>query len=160
MNSDRPDSAWRRITPHAVGFDGLRWHVWAWCHEADRFKDFLLSRVLGYGEFGEPGAGAAQDRLRQEPFGITIAPHPNLSVGQPAVVGKDYKVQDGRAVLTVPYAMPLYVLERLARLDGARLRVPRTQHIDAADEGEVAADLERTQHEFDEADVAGGAAPK
>lgn len=63
-------------------------------------------------------------------------------------------------MLTVPYAMPLYVLERLARLEGARLRVPRTQDIGVADEGEVAAALERTQHEFDEADVAGGAAPK
>ena len=46
MNRDRPDPAWRRITPHAFGFDGLRWHVRAWCHETERFKDFLLSRVL------------------------------------------------------------------------------------------------------------------
>lgn len=33
MNRDRPDPAWRRISPHAFGFDGLRWHVRAWCHE-------------------------------------------------------------------------------------------------------------------------------
>lgn len=160
MNRDRPDPAWRRITPHAFGFDGLRWHVRAWCHETARFKDFLLSRVLGYGAFGEPGAGAAQDRLWHESFDIIIVPHPELSAGQQAVVAKDYSMVDGRAVLTVRYAMLFYVLKRLGLLDGARLRDPRTQHIVAADEDEVAAALERAQHEFDEADTANGAVPK
>ncbi|WP_456077684.1 WYL domain-containing protein [Kaistia defluvii] len=160
MNRDRPDPAWRRITPHAFGFDGLRWHVRAWCHETERFKDFLLSRVLGFGELGEPGAAAAQDRLWQETFDITLVPHPDLSVGQQAVVAKDYNMADGRAVLTVRYAMLFYVLKRLGLLDGARLRDPRTQHIVAADEDEVAAALERAQHEFDEADTASGAVPK
>ena len=121
MNRDRPDPAWRRITPHAFGFDGLRWHVRAWCHETERFKDFLLSRVLGFGEFGEPGAAAAQDRLWQETFDITLVPHPDLSVGQQAVVAKDYNMADGRAVLTVRYAMLFYVLKRLGLLDGARM---------------------------------------
>ena len=159
MNRERPDPAWRRITPHAFGFDGLRWHVRAWCHETERFKDFLLSRVLGYGEFGGPGAGAAQDRLWQESFDIIIVPHPDLSVGQQAVVAKDYNMADGRAVLTVRYAMLFYVLKRLGLLEGARLRDPRTQHIVAADEGEVAAALERAQHEFDDAEVASRATP-
>lgn len=109
MKRDRPDPAWRRITPHAFGFDGLRWHVRAWCHETARFKDFLLSRVIGYGDFGEPGAGAAQDRLWQESFDIIIVPHPELSAGQQAVVAKDYNMVDGRAVLTVRYAMLFYM---------------------------------------------------
>lgn len=87
-------------------------------------------------------------------------PHPDLSVGQQAVVAKDYNMADGRAVLTVRYAMLFYVLKRLGLLDGARLRDPRTQHIVAADEDEVAAALERAQHEFDEADTASGAVPK
>ena len=67
---------------------------------------------------------------------------------------------DGRAVLTVRYAMLFYVLKRLGLLEEARLRDPRTQHIVAADEQEVAAALERAQHEFDEADTASGAVPK
>lgn len=160
MNRDRPDPAWRRITPHAFGFDGLRWHVRAWCHETERFKDFLLSRVLGHGESGEPGARAAQDRLWQETFDITIVPHPELSAGQQAVVAKDYNMADGRAVLTVRYAMLFYVLKRLGLLEGTLTRDPRTQHIVAANEHEVAAALERAQQEFDEADVASGAGPR
>ncbi|MFW7355908.1 MAG: WYL domain-containing protein [Brucella sp.] len=160
MNPDRPDPAWRRITPHAFGFDGLRWHVRAWCHETERFKDFLLPRILGYGEFGEPGARASQDRLWQETFDIAIMPHPDLSAGQQAVIAKDYNMVDGNAVLTVRYAMLFYVLKRLGLLEGARLRDPRTQHIVAANEREVATALERTQQELDEADGASGAAPR
>lgn len=160
MNRDRPDPTWRRITPHAFGYDGLRWHVRAWCHETERFKDFLLSRILSHGEFGEPGAGAAHDRLWQETFDITIVPHPDLSVGQQAVVANDYNMVDGRAVLPVRYAMLFYVLKRLGLLEGARTRDPRTQHIVAASEYEVAVALERAQHEFDEADLASGAAPR
>ena len=160
MNRDRPDPTWRRITPHAFGFDGLRWHVRAWCHETQRFKDFLLSRILGCGDFGEPGAGAAQDRLWQETFDIIIVPHPSLSAGQKEVVAKDYNMANGRAVLTVRYAMLFYVLKRLGLLEGARDRDPRTQHIVAASEQEVAAALARAQHEFDEADAARGAVPR
>jgi predicted DNA-binding transcriptional regulator YafY len=151
MNRDRPDPAWRKITPHAFGFDGLRWHARAWCHETERFKDFLLSRVLGNGKLGEPGPGAAQDNLWQETFDIAIVPHPDLSAGQRAVVAKDYNMVDGRAVLTVRYAMLYYVLKRLGLLEEARSRDPRTQHIVAANASEVAAALKRTQHELDEA---------
>lgn len=146
--------------PHAFGFDGLRWHVRARCHETARFKDFLLSRVLGYGAFGEPGTGAAQDRLWQESFDIIIVPHPELSAGQQAVVAKDYNMVDGRAVLTVRYAMLFYVLKRLGLLEGARMRDPRAQHIVAANEREVATALGRTQQKFDEADDASGDAPR
>src|SRR5262249_20166997 len=32
MNAERPVTEWRRITPHAFGDDGLRWHVRAFCH--------------------------------------------------------------------------------------------------------------------------------
>ena len=109
---------------------------------------------------GEPGAGAAQDRLWQESFDIIIVPHPELSAGQQAVVAKDYNMVDGRAVLTVRYAMLFYVLKRLGLLEEARLRDPRTQHIVAADEQEVAAALERAQHEFDDADMASGVTPR
>ena len=46
MNKVRPDPIWRRITPHAFGYDGFRWHVRAYCHLDNKFKDFLLPRIL------------------------------------------------------------------------------------------------------------------
>mgnify|MGYP003145697094 CR=1 FL=1 len=65
MSKDRPDPIWRRITPHAFGYDGFRWHVRAYCHVTDKFKDFLLPRILGVGEMGDGGGHSLQDALWQ-----------------------------------------------------------------------------------------------
>ena len=37
--------AQREIAPHALGHDGYRWHVRAWCCENGDFRDFVLSRI-------------------------------------------------------------------------------------------------------------------
>ncbi|MEM6497864.1 MAG: WYL domain-containing protein, partial [Pseudomonadota bacterium] len=46
MSRERPEPTWRRISPHAFGYDGFRWHVRAYCHLTKKFKDFLLPRIL------------------------------------------------------------------------------------------------------------------
>ena len=66
MSRKRADPVWRRITPHAFGYDGFRWHVRAYCHIDNKFKDFLLPRILETGSLGEAGAAADQDRLWQD----------------------------------------------------------------------------------------------
>jgi len=42
-----PAPRWRWIAPHAIAFDGFRWHARAWCFTDQCFKDFLLARILG-----------------------------------------------------------------------------------------------------------------
>ena len=149
MSCDHPDPVWRRITPHAFGYDGFRWHARAWCHETSKFKDFLLPRILGIDALGDPGVYGAQDSLWQETFDIVIAPHPDLSVGQLAVVAKDYGMTEGKARLTVRYAMLCYVLKRPGLLNAAQRHDPRTQHIVAANAAALAIALERAQLELD-----------
>ncbi|MFC3086703.1 WYL domain-containing protein [Tabrizicola soli] len=156
MSPARPDPVWRRISPHAFGYDGFRWHVRAWCHETGKFKDFLLPRVLDIGGRGAAGASGEQDRLWHDHFDIVITPHPKLSAGQQAVVARDYGMVDGRAALTTRYAMLFYVLKRLGLLEDARSRDPRTQHIVAESDAAVAAALRRANFEFDEAGQTGG----
>ena len=41
-----PEPRWRWIAPHAIAFDGFRWHARAFCCGDEVFKDFLLSRIL------------------------------------------------------------------------------------------------------------------
>ena len=65
---------------------------------------------------GAPGATGAQDRLWQEHFEIQIAPHPGLTAAQKRVVEKDYSMTNGKAMLSVRYAMVFYVLKRLGLL--------------------------------------------
>lgn len=49
--------------PHAFAFDGLRWHVRAFCHRRQKHKDFLLSRVQDMRESGESPVSGAQDAV-------------------------------------------------------------------------------------------------
>jgi hypothetical protein len=37
-----PEPRWRWIAPHAIAFDGFRWHTRAFCLTDECFKDFLL----------------------------------------------------------------------------------------------------------------------
>lgn len=145
MSRERPDPTWRRITPHAYGYDGFRWHVRAFCHITDKFKDFLLPRILKFGEMGESGASAQSDELWQERFGVEIGPHPDLTPNQKTVVAKDYSMRNGSAVLTIRYAMLFYVLKRLGLLGDAAKRSARSQHIVVINRIETEAALERAE---------------
>lgn len=129
MSRKRVDPMWRRMTPHAFGYDGFRWHARAYCHIDKKFKDFLLPRILRVRGPDEPGASAEQDRQWNDTFDVEIGPHPDLTPSQKAVVAKDYGMKNGRAILTVRYAMLFYVLKRLGLLGDAAKQSPRTQHI-------------------------------
>lgn len=129
MTKDRADPVWRRMSPHALGYDGFRWHARGFCHIDGKFKDFLLPRILGVRHPGERGADAAEDRQWNETFDVRIGPHPDLTPSQKAVVAKDFGMVDGEAVLTVRYAMLFYVLKRLGLLGDATKLSARTQHI-------------------------------
>lgn len=146
MSKERPDPAWRRITPHAFGYDGFRWHVRAYCHVTDRFKDFLLPRILDVGDMGDGGAEPVDDALWQERFGVKIGPHPDLTASQKAVVAKDYSMEGGSAVLTVRYAMLFYVLKRLGLLGDATKRPARSQHIVVINWDETEAALQKAEY--------------
>jgi hypothetical protein len=143
MSRDRPDPTWRRITPHAFGYDGFRWHVRAYCHLTDKFKDFLLPRILDFGDLDEPGANAEGDSLWQEGVDVEIGPHPDLAPAQKAVVAKDYGMEGGSVVLTVRYAMLFYVLKRLGLLGDAAKLPARTQHIVVVNLDATAAALQK-----------------
>lgn len=137
MSKERAAPVWRRMTPHALGYDGFRWHARAYCHIDNKFKDFLLPRILGVRSPGEPGASGADDRQWNETFNVEIGPHPDLTASQKDVVAKDFGMKNGRAVLTVRYAMLFYVLKRLGLLGDATQLSARTQHIVALNREET-----------------------
>ena len=113
MSTTAPESLWRRITPHAFGSDGLRWHVRAYCHKDSRFKDFLLSRCWGARNEGESGADAAADLQWANYFDVELVPNPDLSLSQKRAIEFDYSMTDGKMVLPVRYALLYYFDKRL-----------------------------------------------
>lgn len=145
MGNDRPEPMWRRISPHAFGYDGFRWHVRGYCHMTEKFKDFLLPRILQVGELGEAGSPAEKDTLWQERFQIEIGPHPDLTDSQKAVVAKDFGMTAGSTVLTVRYAMLFYVLKRLGLLGDAARLPARSQHIVVVNRSDTVKALEKAE---------------
>lgn len=129
MSPKRPDPIWRRITPHAFGYDGFRWHVRAYCHLNGQFRDFLLPRILDIGEIDDPGPLGASDDLWHSFYDIEIIAHPGLTESQKLVVGKDYGFVSGKGAVSVRYAMLFYVLKRLGLLGYPEKEDPRRQHI-------------------------------
>ncbi|MBD8736861.1 WYL domain-containing protein [Sphingomonas sp. CFBP 13706] len=143
MSADRPEPLWRRITIHAFGYDGFRWHARAFCHLTERFKDFLLPRIIGARDMGAAGKPGADDYLWQEHFAVRIAPHPDLSGDQKAIVARDYGMTDGSSTLKVRYAMLFYVLKRLNLLGEPEKLPARSQHIVLANREEAAVALRK-----------------
>lgn len=148
MNSARPDPMWRRMTPHAFGYDGFRWHVRGFCHVENKFKDFLLPRILEVGGKGEPGQSGEHDWLWNNYFDVIVGPHPELTESQKRVVAKDYGLEVDTTVLSVRYAMLFYVLKRLGLLDDAAKRSARTQHIVNVNRKETLVALERAEFQL------------
>jgi hypothetical protein len=116
MNEKRPTPEWRRLTPHALGNDGLRWHVRAYCHKYNKFKDFVLSRCLGARNIEEPGARPEDDILWQHSFAVALAPNPVLSAVQQEIIAQDFGMSGGRAEISVRRAL-LYYFQKRLRLD-------------------------------------------
>lgn len=145
MNREQTEPQWRRISPHAFGFDGFRWHARAFCHDTQQYKDFLLPRILEVGVKGESDDTARFDRLWNERFDIIVGPHPGLTPSQQKVVELDFGMTDGTLTLSVRYAMLFYVLKRLGLLDAPELQSPRTQHIVAFNREELDAAIQQSQ---------------
>ncbi|MDP1598718.1 WYL domain-containing protein [Phenylobacterium sp.] len=118
MSPRRPDSLWRRITPHAFGSDGLRWHVRGYCHLDGDFKDFILSRWRALRDKASAGASAAADQDWTETFSVELRPNPALSASQQEAVAWEYDMPKGRSALSVRKAL-LYYLKKRLRLDVA-----------------------------------------
>ena len=118
MNVHRPVPEWRWITPHALGNDGLRWHVRAYCHIDEKFKDFILSRCLKVHREADPAAKPQADTFWYETFEITLEPNPALSKAQRAVIAQDYEMVDARVTIPVRKAL-LYYFQKRLRLDVA-----------------------------------------
>jgi predicted DNA-binding transcriptional regulator YafY len=116
MSKQYPAPLWRWISPHALSNDGFRWHARSYCHEDNKFKDFLLSRILDLGKQGLGGASADEDRFWSEKFIVILAPNSELTQSQRDIIARDYEMKNGQLKLSVRKALLYYFKKRL-RLD-------------------------------------------
>src|SRR5262249_54428183 len=89
QSMSRPEPTWRWISPHALGFDGFRWHARAWCHTRVAFRDFVLARILEIGNAEPSRINPADDKGWQHQVTLRLAPHPALQDGTRRAVELD-----------------------------------------------------------------------
>ena len=125
----RPEPRWRWIAPHAIGFDGFRWHTRAFCLTDQSFKDFLLSRIIETRGTKPSEVDADGDADWNEQVILEIGPHPELSETQQKVIALDYGMRGGRAKIPVRKALLYYALKRLGLDTDPTARRPQDQQI-------------------------------
>ena len=129
QSMSRPEPTARWIEPHALAFDGFRWHARAFCQNDAVFKDFLLSRIVDVGERGQLTATAEQDEAWNSEVVLEIGPHPELSDTQRRAIEMDFGMVDGRAEIAVRKALLFYALKRLGLDTDPAARRPQDQQI-------------------------------
>ena len=124
-----PAPRWRWIAPHALAFDGFRWHARAYCFTDGFFKDFLLARILGIRNSRPSDVDPARDADWHTLVTLEIGPHPGLSDAQKKVIALDYGMRNGKARITVRKALLYYTLRRLGLDTAPSARNPADQQI-------------------------------
>lgn len=103
----------RVISPHTLVYTGFRWHVRAYCHKSQAFKDFLLSRIDRTPQVVEQkSVDVSQDYLWNEEVVLTLVPNPKLTQNQKMLIEKDFGMPDGRLQIAVKKALAHYSLQR------------------------------------------------
>jgi len=109
MSSTDPTERW--ITPHALAYDGFRWHVRAFCHKREEYADFVLARILDLIETGTKQVPKTDERW-ETIVDLVLAPHPGLSPGARRVIELDYGMTGGALSLPCRQALLYYTLKR------------------------------------------------
>jgi WYL domain len=111
MRNPRASRRW--IRPHALAFDGDRWHVRAWCFENGDFRDFVLSRVQKTLETRTSTIDPQADSKWHSIVTIHICPSEYLTDDQRAAVERDYCMSAGELRLSIREALVFYQIRRL-----------------------------------------------
>lgn len=127
MSRAEPSVRW--IEPHALAFDGFRWHARAFCQNDQVFKDFLLSRIVEIDKQGAVTADPQADVDWHSDVVLEIGPHPDLSPTQQRAIEMDYGMENGRAQIPVRRALLFYALKRLGLDTDPAARRPQDQQI-------------------------------
>ena len=106
-------SSRRLIAPHALAFDGHRWHARAWACDKDDFRDFVLTR-MGRVESGPKADFDPDDDLEwTRKINLELRPHPGLTDEQAAAIKCDYAMEGGLRTVEVRLSMAFYFISRM-----------------------------------------------
>lgn len=151
QSMSRPRAVRRSLTPHAFAHDGFRWHVRAYCHEREQFRDFVIPRMLELETALPAGPGAESDSEWHTPVELVLQPNPKLSGAHQRVVELDYGMKNGEVTLSCRQALLFYVLRQLGLHTDSNVR-PEAQQVVLKNRAKVERFLQAAERRPDEAE--------
>ena len=113
VSMSAPTREIRVMAPHTLVYDGLRWHVRAYCEKNRGYRDFVLSRFRGEPDLMDPTEhGQSEDEGWNTELNVIIAPDTRLSDEQKEIIEADFGMEKGRLVIPTRGALVPYVLKR------------------------------------------------
>lgn len=128
MGLDNDEDVDLLIAPHALAFDGMRWHVRAYCYQRHAFRDYVLSRIMQCDPpknparnevlpnpedngFREVGVSGEDDHDWNEIVPLELKANPDLPARARRVIEHDYGMgADGIVIYECRRAMVFYAL--------------------------------------------------
>ena len=124
-----PERRQRLLEPHALVFDGFRWHARSRDAQDGTYKDFVLGRLTDIEIGPAQEAAVVDDADWLQRVALDIRPHPALTSSQREAVEADYGMCGGRLVLRCRRAVAYYTRRRLGLMSGHAMREAAEQHI-------------------------------
>lgn len=119
MRDPAPVRQW--IRPHALAFDGGRWHARVWRETQNDFADFVLSRIQRIHRQQPCKTPPPVDVWWECFIDIVIKPNSKLTAAQQQAVAHEYGMKAGELTLRKRKAMAFYTIRSL-----------RLEHIESA----------------------------
>lgn len=138
-----PEPGTRVISPHALAHDGFRWHVRAFCHSRQQFRDFVLGRIIEIQCMEPTEASASDDHEWNTVLKLVLAPHPGLPEAKRRAIELDYEMRNGEVTLECRHALLFYTLKQLGLTNSAS-QSPEAQQIILKNQAELSSFLGAT----------------
>ncbi|XZG69063.1 helix-turn-helix transcriptional regulator [Chitinibacteraceae bacterium HSL-7] len=121
-------SKWRWLSPHAFASDDERWHVRAYCHTRNDFRDFVLGRIIETRGTRDSKVSSSADHDWNTLVDVLIMPNPSLELGQRQAIAAEYRMPQDRMelILKVRKSMVFYLK---AKFDGEPTGNPAAQQL-------------------------------
>lgn len=132
----------RVVSPRGFGHDGHRWHVRAFCHLEQGYRDFVIARILSLGLEQAPPSNPPEDVEWETMVPLVLAPNPGLPEAHRRVIELDYGMANGELRFECRRALLLYVVHNLG-LDNVEGKNPKVQQIVLRNRSEIEALLPR-----------------
>jgi predicted DNA-binding transcriptional regulator YafY len=125
----------RIITPHTIIYDGVRWHVRAYCEEVKSYIDLVLSRFRNEPDLMDiSNHSRGEDESWNTFVNINFIPNPYLSTAQQEIIATDYNMRDNKLVLNVRQPLIMYYKQRFHICEDKELleKHPKQYHLTVA----------------------------